>query len=119
MVVGVGTRVQTTNLDRNLANVRLIIPVALTIAIAYGNYVTGDSNLKVFQMLSKEQFLGAMFGFLSYFYSIIFFEVGKELKSEDLLGFLPGSITEALRLSKSSAKNPSMEKVSSCAFMFF
>ena len=92
--------VQGNNLDNNLGNLRLLVPILLTTSIALGNYVTEDKAFSLFQMLSKEQYLGAMFGFLSYFYSILYFEVGRELSSDDLLGFLPGSISEGLKMKR-------------------
>lgn len=89
------------NIYNRLSELRLLLPVLLVGSISWANYFIGDSRFKAFQMLSKEQFLGATFGFMSYFYAILIVEVGKELKYEDLLGFLPGSIAEAIRFSKS------------------
>lgn len=76
------------------------MPLLLTISVAAGNYFSGDKTFSLFQMLSKEQYLGAMFGFLSYFYSILYFEVGSEISTDDFLGFLPGSLSEGLKMKK-------------------
>merc|ERR1711871_719071 len=55
-------------------------------------------------MLSKEQYLGTMLGFLSYFYSILYFEVGSEISTDDFLGFLPGSLSEGLKMKKTKGE---------------
>jgi len=84
---------------------RLLVPVAAIGLIALFNFEIGDPFISAFHLLSRKQFLGAAFGFLSYFYAILYSEVAKEFRINDLLGFLPGSISEALRLSKSQSKN--------------
>lgn len=99
--VGVGlASSHQKDLGDTLGNYRLSVPLLLTISIALCNYISGDKTFSLFQMLSKEQYLGAMFGFLSYLYSIIYFEVGSEISMDDLLGFLPGSLTEGLKMKK-------------------
>ena len=101
-LIGVGMKEKPIqgDFDPVLGDLRLSIPLLLMCSIAVGNYCVGDKTFTMFQMLSKEQFLGAMVGFLSYFITILYQEVGKVLTFEDLVGFLPGSIAMGLRMSK-------------------
>ena len=67
-------------------------------AIAAGKSALQDfSKPAPFQSLSKEEFLGAAAGFLTYRLAVLVSEVASEVRTEDWLSILPGSIAESYR----------------------
>ena len=80
-----------------LANGRLLVPVLLMGALALQNSLTSGQAPTAFQSLSREQFLGAAAGFLTYRVALLVSEVLSELRVEDLLGIIPGSLAEGFR----------------------
>lgn len=52
------------------------------------------------RLLSKQEFLGAAAGFITYMVALIITEVGGEIQLEDWLSILPGSIAEGVRRSR-------------------
>jgi hypothetical protein len=98
----------SSSASEGISNLRLSLPAFAVLIVAIKNYYYDDSStLSTFRMLSKEQFLGAMFGFMSYFFVILYSEVLKEIKIADAVGILPGSFVEALKISK-NIKHSSM-----------
>lgn len=95
----------TSSSSEGISNLRLSLPALTVIIIAIKNYFDGGSALSTFRMLSKEQFLGAMFGFMSYFFAILYSEVLKEMRISDAVGILPGSFVEALKISQNLESN--------------
>ena len=95
------------------------MPAIAVLVVAITNYIQGNSALNTFHMLSKEQFLGAMLGFMSYFFAILFNEVGKEFKVADAVGILPGSFIEALKLSRATNSKVEISTANSRVFNIF
>lgn len=115
-----------TKAEEALVRARLALP-ALTMAllVAYktqidpkiGGFMTSTNGLDsttpiVFQAfkstpgsLSKHEFLGAAAGFLTYMVALIITEVGKEVRADDVLSLLPGSVAESFRMAKRNEQN--------------
>lgn len=98
------TIVKSTKLDDNLAKGRLLVPLLLVSVIAAKNILVDGHEFTTFNLLSKEQFLGAMAGFLTYRVALLITELGSELRTEDILSIAPGSMAEAYRQSKNMEK---------------
>jgi hypothetical protein len=81
-----------------------LAPAAVVFFLAAVNYFTDTSLIKPFQLVSKEQFLGAMAGFLTYRVALFVTEVGTEMRFDDVLGILPGSFAEAYRQTKEAKR---------------
>ncbi len=92
--------VKSTKLDDNLSKGRLLVPLLLVSVIAAKNILVDGHEFSAFNLLSKEQFLGAMAGFLTYRVALLITELGSELRTEDILSIAPGSMAEAYRQSK-------------------
>lgn len=92
-VTGVGE----SRIESLLSKNRLLVPVLLMAILAAKNVVIDHKQIVQFQSLSKEQFLGAAAGFLTHRVSLLVTEVLSEIKVEDWLSILPGSIAETFR----------------------
>eukprot|EP01041_Mallomonas_annulata_P006793 gene6793-13755_t len=92
-------------LEDAVTNGRLLVPVLLMALIAAQNVLLGGQTLSPFQSLSREQFLGAMAGFLTYRVAVLVSEVATELRPEDILGMVPGSLAEGYRRLKGDKKS--------------
>jgi hypothetical protein len=53
-----------------------------------------------FHVIAKSEFLGAVAGFLTYMVALIVTEVGTEVRANDVLSILPGSVAETFRQAK-------------------
>lgn len=80
-----------------VTNGRLLVPVLLMAVLSAKNVVTNSVDMSLYKTLSKEQFLGAMAGFLTYRLSVFVTEVLSEVRTEDVLGVMPGSLAEGYR----------------------
>lgn len=95
--------VTRSKLDEILAKGRFLVPLLLVTVIAAKNTLIDDRINTQFNTMSKEQFLAAMAGFLTYRVSLLSTEVG--VSSDDLMSFAPGSFAEGLRQSKAFNKD--------------
>jgi hypothetical protein len=100
-----------TKLDSIASNLRLFVPVALMGGLALRNSLINDAPLKGLSTLSRDQFLGAIVGFLTYRLAIFVSEVATELRTEDVLSILPGSAAEMFRQTKALTALNDKEKV--------
>jgi hypothetical protein len=53
-----------------------------------------------FHVIAKSEYLGAVAGFLTYMVALIVTEVGTEVRANDVLSILPGSVAETFRQAK-------------------
>lgn len=83
-------------LIEKFAKVRFLLPALLLIGFAGINRFS-NSEWKPFQIVTKMQYIYAISGFLTYRVSIFLSEVIPEMRIDDLLGILPGSVAEGLR----------------------
>ena len=90
-------------LDENLGKSRFAAPLFLILLLTAKNIANGG-NIAPFNLVPRESFLPALAGFLTYRLSLFVTEVATELTGEDLLGFLPGSVAEGIRLNKKLAE---------------
>jgi hypothetical protein len=56
-----------------------------------------DFTRAPFHVIGKEEFLGAAAGFITYMVALIATEVGGEIRTEDVLSIMPGSVAESFR----------------------
>jgi hypothetical protein len=80
------------------ANARLAVPALVLLLLALKDRFIDGVPPSRFHFVSREEFLGAMGGFLTLRVALFANEVRRELRGEDLLGFVPGSLATALRL---------------------
>lgn len=101
----VGTAPAPSKADEILAKSRFAVPLFLVGILSAKNiYVDGD-EVSLFRFLSKEQFLSAIGGFLTYRLSLFATEVASEFRTEDVLSVAPGSFAESYRLAKKLRKD--------------
>jgi len=87
-------------MDELMAKSRLLVPVLLIGLLAAKSSFVDGRLLEPFSALSRDSFLGAIAGFLTYRVSLFFTEVASEIRTEDYLSVVPGSMAEGYRLSK-------------------
>ena len=79
---------------------RFAVPLlALSVFTAYNYYFEGIKPV-TFSLVSKQQFLGFIAGFLSNRIALLLTEIKDEIRVEDLLSIVPGSFAEVYRESK-------------------
>lgn len=66
------------------------------------------SSIQPFEFVTREQFIAAMAGFLTYRVSIFVSEVVPDLRMDDILGIMPGSVAEGYRQFKDRGKPEKM-----------
>jgi hypothetical protein len=88
---------ETPTLLNKLSKVRFLVPLALIMTIALGNYIMDRSSIQPFEFVTREQFLASMSGFLTYRVSIFVSEVVPDLRVDDILSIMPGSVAEGYR----------------------
>ncbi len=99
--LSVGTLSESfTKKDEILSKSRFAVPIILVIVLAIKNVLIDGGKIEPFHLLDREQWLPAMGGFLTYRLSLFATEVATELKLDDILGILPGSVAEGIRLSQ-------------------
>lgn len=86
-------------LNENLGKARFAAPLLFVGLLTAKNVATGG-QIQPFELVPRSDFLPALGGFLTYRVSLFATEVATELTGEDLLGFLPGSVAEGIRLNK-------------------
>lgn len=91
-----------SKVDELLAKSRYLVLLLLVGFLAAKNVIIDGETLNFGQLnvLSREQFLGSMAGFLTYRLALFVTEVGTELRTEDFLSIAPGSMAEGYRQSK-------------------
>lgn len=95
----------TSRIKNLITNGRLLVPVLLMGVLSAKNVFTNAFDMSLYRTLSKEQFLGAMAGFLTYRLSVFVTEVLTEVRTEDVLGVIPGSLAEGYRQVKKAKAN--------------
>jgi hypothetical protein len=99
--VGFSSReVLPDNASKRIAKIRLLTPALLVGALALFNYITDRDSIHPFQIVSRNQFLPAIAGFLTYRLSLFISEIVPDLKFDDVMGILPGSVAEGYRQMK-------------------
>ena len=91
--------------DSVASNLRLLVPVALMGGLALGKSMSTATPIQGLNSLSKEQFLSAAAGFLTYRLAIFSSEIAKEVRTEDFLSIVPGSAAEMYRQAKAMDAN--------------
>lgn len=86
---------------KRLAKLRLATPAMLIGLLALFNYVTNRELIQPLSIVKKSQYLAAISGFLTYRISLFVSEILPDLKIDDVMGILPGSIAEGYRQLKS------------------
>lgn len=86
-----------SNVDSVAAKLRFFVPVALMGGLALRNSMSSATPIHGLNALSKEQFLAAAAGFLTYRLAIFASEIAKEIRTEDFLSIIPGSAAEMFR----------------------
>jgi hypothetical protein len=89
-----------TKKDGLLAKSRFAVPIILVFVLAIKSVLIDGGKIEPFHVLDRETWLPAMGGFLTYRLSLFATEVATELKIDDVLGILPGSVAEGIRLSQ-------------------
>ena len=106
--VGAGFSVGTTPVpskaEEILAKSRFAVPLFLVGVLSAKNILVDGDEVSLFHLLSKEQFLSAIGGFLTYRLSLFATEVASEFRTEDVLSIAPGSFAESYRLAKKLKK---------------
>ena len=101
----VGTAPAPTKADEILAKSRFAVPLFLIGILSAKNIFLDGDEVSLFHLLSKEQFLSAIGGFLTYRLSLFATEVASEFRTEDVLSIAPGSFAESYRLAKKMKKD--------------
>ena len=90
--------VEYTDADDSLSKRRLLIPLFLVAILAGKNlYIDHRQVTTIFQLLDKTEFLATMAGFLTNRLAFLVSEVAAEIRTEDVLSIVPGSMAEAYR----------------------
>ena len=87
-------------LDNTLARGRFAVPLILVLLLGAKSLFVDGREWTAFNIVSKENFLGAIAGFLSYRVALFATEVATEVRTEDWLSIIPGSFAEGYRISK-------------------
>ena len=86
--------------DSTLGSFRFFVPLMMVGLLAAKNKFVDGGDVTAFHLLDTEQFLPAIFGFLTYRVALFATEVATDITSDDWLSFLPGSLAEGFRLRK-------------------
>ena len=92
--------VSRSRLSEVLVNARFFVPVVVLGLFAAKNYIIDGEAPQPFQLVSRQQFLGVAAGFLSNRVALFLTEIRAEMRTEDLLSIVPGSLAESYRQSK-------------------
>lgn len=90
-----------SKLDNFLGKSRFAVPLLLVLLLGIKGAVIDHRAVEPFSILSRESFLGAVGGFLTYRVALYGTELAGEMRTEDWLSVVPGSMAEGYRLSKS------------------
>ena len=90
-----------SKMDNFLGKSRFAVPLLLVLLLGIKGAVIDHRVIKPFSILSRESFLGAIGGFLTYRVALYGTELAGEMRTEDWLSVVPGSMAEGYRLSKS------------------
>lgn len=85
------------SISEKISKTRFLVPLLLVSLIAFSNNLMSMESIQPFQLVTTKQFLAAIGGFLTYRISIFQSEVMSEMKFDDVLGILPGSLAEGYR----------------------
>lgn len=110
----IGVRTQSAQLARNLSALRFAMPLLLFVGVALYDYSLGDASPlptdhSIFDTVTKEQFVAAALGFVTYRIPLFVIQVQEAFRSsesgDDMI--LPGSAGIALQLAKKSKEEAS------------
>ena len=89
-----------SKLTQFLVTNRVAVPLlALAVFTAYNYYTTGVKPV-TFSLVTRQQFLGIIAGFLSNRVALLLTEIRGEVRLEDFLSIVPGSFAEVYRESR-------------------
>jgi len=98
---------------KGLANVRFVMPVLVLLAISCKNALAGSSGpfeiTGLFELVSREQFLAAMGGFLTYRGALLLRQV-RPILGDALVEALPGSAGAAVKIATDLRKQREKEQ---------
>jgi len=102
--------VKENKLANSVIGGRYLAPVGLMVLLVVARpllMVQQDPSFVTapFRVITKNEYLGAVAGFLTYMIALIVTEVGGEIRTEDALSVLPGSIAESFRQAKNLKGN--------------
>eukprot|EP01038_Epipyxis_sp_PR26KG_P010868 gene10868-14586_t len=100
-------------LIKSIAKGRLLIPFFVILLITYKSTFIDNNgkslhDIEYFKFITQKQFISSMSGFLSIRLSLFISEVTKEIRSDDWLSFVPGSVAEGVRRYKDKSKEDSI-----------
>lgn len=81
----------------NASKARLLIPVLVVALLTCRNVFVDGQVPQYLKLISQQQFVSAMSGFLTTRFSIFLGEVTKEIRTEDWIGLVPGSLAVVIR----------------------
>lgn len=97
--VASGNRDTVTKLQ---GDARFAMPILLIAAVALKNYLVNPEAAKLLNLIPKEDFAAAMFGFVAPSrLPLLYRELRASLKGDDLLDMLPGSVGQGRQILKS------------------
>lgn len=79
------------------ANARLLVPILVLALLAGRDYYYGGYTPSKLNYVPRNEFISAVSGFLTLRVALFINEVGRELKGEELIGLVPGSLAVTLR----------------------
>ena len=88
----------------NLSKGRLLVPLIVVLLLAGKNYLADGVVPQYLKVIPQSQFVSSMGGFLTVRFSIFLSEVTKEIRLEDWIGLVPGSLAIAIRNSLANQK---------------
>jgi hypothetical protein len=81
----------------NASKGRLLVPVLLVALLTARNVLIDGNTPQYLKVLPQQEFVSAMSGFLTVRFSIFLSEVTKEIRTEDWIGLVPGSLAVVIR----------------------
>jgi len=97
--------------EKLLVDARSLVPIIAIAILAAKNYYVDGRIPETFSVVTKQQFLGVIAGFLSNRVAILLTEIKNELRVEDLLSIVPGSLAEGYRASEKLKASMSKEAI--------
>jgi len=104
-VVEFASTVASKRLSDNLSGLRLAVPLLMLGLLTSKGYFVDGLSPRLFRLVPQSEYIATMAGFLTLRIALYFKEVGKEFRSEDLIGIVPGSLAITLRQLLSNKKD--------------
>lgn len=83
--------------EKLIVDARFLVPLIALVLFTAKNYYIDGRSPEAFSIVTRNQFLGIIAGFLSNRLAILLTEIRAELRTEDFLSIVPGSFAEAYR----------------------